>query len=137
MEDSAMTTRGSQRTHTRRLFVAGAAVAAVLATALVAKADEESDLVRAIEDDLGYIKGYLDGIAGDSSDGDLGYAIDYVGRVREKAEKLRSVGATSDNARTMAEKTYDLKDSNDTHGEAVVNETKAVETCERRISAEC
>ncbi len=85
--------------------MAGRIVAAALLVVCLggdAHADEESDKVREIEGYLGDIKGYLDGIAGDSSYSDIDYALDRASKVKELAERLRSLGPQTDAGKTMA-----------------------------------
>ncbi len=79
-----------------------AAVVMIVCLRRDAHADEESDKVREIEGYLGDIKGYLDGIAGDSSYGDIDYALDRASKVKELAERLRSLGPKTDTGKTMA-----------------------------------
>ncbi len=79
-------------------------IATLAAGTIVAVADDEADLVRSVEDNLERVEDYLDGIAGDASDGDLGSALDHASRVRDAAERLRALGPQAEPGRTIADR---------------------------------
>ena len=74
----------------------------MLTMAMPALADDESDRVREVEDYLGRVKDKLDGIAGKSSADDINSALDYLDKVKEQVERLKSMGPKNEPGITMA-----------------------------------
>ncbi|MGN6111003.1 MAG: hypothetical protein ACTHU0_38250, partial [Kofleriaceae bacterium] len=72
------------------------------ATGSVAQADEESDKVAEIQQILDNVRSDLDGISGKSSAGDIDNAISRVSKVKDIAERLRSLGPSTDEGKAIA-----------------------------------
>lgn len=87
----------------RRMLCCGTVVAVeILALALPALADEESDRVKEAESYLSRMSDKLSGIGGKSSSNDIDESIRDADRVKEQANKLRSLNAQNDPGKTMA-----------------------------------
>lgn len=80
----------------------GAVLVLGLALPPPARAGEEDDLARNVDDQLSRIKDKLDGIAGDSSSGDIDAALDSLDRVKEYVDKLKALDPQGEPAKTMA-----------------------------------
>lgn len=90
------------------------ASALVLLPSAPSQADDNDSkresLIRDIEERLNYIRGYLDGIAGDSSTGDLDYARDKANEITSKVSELRDVKGSDSKANMMYDKYPDYVD---------------------------
>ncbi|MBK9032141.1 MAG: hypothetical protein IPL61_12615 [Myxococcales bacterium] len=89
----------------RRISVALLPLLAVLSVAVLARAGDEDDrrrLVDEIDDLLEDTAGDLDGFASESSVSDLDRALDRTGRVKDKARELERVQGDDSKARDMA-----------------------------------
>jgi C4-type Zn-finger protein len=78
--------------------------ASLVVLSLQAAADEESDrnyIIREIEGYLGDMRGYLDGVSGDSSSSDIDSAIDRADRVKSKISDLDRVKVSDSKAAEM------------------------------------
>ncbi len=104
--------------------------------AVVGRADEIDDRVRAIEDGVSRAVGELQRVAGDSDGSRVNSAIDSVSRTKEHFEKLKSLSPASDLGRSMASLSLDWIESFRRAAEALRTE-KQNQTAFKTLSDEC
>ncbi len=93
-----------------KTMLRGVVLLAALGAAPSVFAGEEEDRVREVEDSLNRMKDRLDGISSKSSSSDIEEAIRMAYKVKENADKLRSLGAQNDPGKTMADRYADWVD---------------------------
>ena len=93
-----------------QMMAAGCGVIASLAIAVPAFSGDEEDRVKDIENSLSRIKDKLDGVASKSSSSDIEEATREAYRVKEAADKLKSMNAQNDPGKTMAASYADYVD---------------------------